>query len=182
MILTASRRVMPTTWRRSAITRRFSSSRLKLGQILGERGLHAWHRLEGEPGSAGADPGAGDLSGCGAGVPDSAACAAAEGAQSPLPLLYFVAVGLGLHSGGDCFYPALRAFSRTPDLCADRSDLSADAVERRRKPVLAPLASPHTKWPGCRSRWWSPRFWWMYFFCPVGWRHGWDWDSTREFL
>ena len=44
---------------------------LKAGQILGEKGLQRGHRLESEPGSAGAAAGAGDFPGCGAGISGS---------------------------------------------------------------------------------------------------------------
>ena len=91
-------------------------------------------------------------SGGSGGLSDSAACAPGRPAVAASAAL-FCRGRSGLHPGGDCIYPALRAFSGTPDLCADRGHLFADAVERRRKPVFAPLASPHTNWPGCRSRW-----------------------------
>jgi hypothetical protein len=60
--------------------------------------------------------------------------------------------GPGLHSGGDCLHPALRAFSGASHLRSDRGDLPADAVERRRQPVLARWL-PRTEMAGCRLCW-----------------------------
>jgi len=61
--------------------------------------------------------------------------------QSPIPLLYFVAVGLGYILVEIAFIQALRTFPGTSDLCPDRGHISPDAVERCRELVIAPLAS-----------------------------------------
>ena len=69
---------------------------LKAGQILGEKGLQRGHRLESESGRARSPAGAGDFADCRAGISDFATALRSRNArQSPFPLLYFVAVGLG---------------------------------------------------------------------------------------
>ncbi len=114
---------------------------LKAGQVLGEQGLRRRHRLEGKSRSAGLAAGAGDFARRGAGVSDSAARAARRKPAVAASAALFCRGRPGLHSGGDCFHPALRSVSRTSDLCADGGDFPADALERRRQPVFAPLAS-----------------------------------------
>jgi len=55
--------------------------------------------------------------------------------------------GPGVHSGGDRIHPALCAFSGTSNLRAHGGNFSADAVERRGKPVFAALVAAHgTSW------------------------------------
>ncbi len=103
-----------------------------------------WHRLEGEFGRAGAAAGAGDFSDRRAGIPGVAA--GVERRKAPpisaaAPL--FRGRRLGLHPGRNRLHPALRAVPRASDLCADRRDFSADAFQRRRKPVLAAVAADH---------------------------------------
>ena len=45
----------------------------------------------------------------------------------------------GLHHGRDRLHPALRAFSRISDVCADRRRISHAAVQRSRQRGFAPL-------------------------------------------
>ena len=65
------------------------------------------------------------------------------GRQSPLPLLYFVAVGLGYILVEIAFIQRFVLFLGHPTYALTVVIFLADAVERRRKPVFAPLASPH---------------------------------------
>ena len=70
--------------------------------------------------------------------------------QSPLPLLYFVAVGLGYILVEIAFIQRFVLVSRASDLRADGRDFPADALERRGQPVFAPLAAAHEASVGCR--------------------------------
>ena len=117
---------------------------LKPGQILGRKRSAPGHRLEGKSGRAGSASRAGDFPDRGAGISDSAA-GLAKPQRPPVPAsaALFRCRRPRLHSGRDRFHPALRAVSRTSHVRADRRDFSADALERRRQPVLAALAAAH---------------------------------------
>ena len=103
-----------------------------------------WHRLEGESGGAGTFASAGDFLSGGACI---SGIAAGARKPKPPPVARSPALFRGrwprLHTGGDRFYPALRAFSWASYLRLNRGDFSSDALERRGQPVFAALPAPH---------------------------------------
>ena len=70
--------------------------------------------------------------------------------QSPFPLLYFVAVGLGYILVEIAFIQRFVLISRPSDLCAHGRDFSAHALQRRRQPVFASSGCRAQIWAGCR--------------------------------
>ena len=115
---------------------------LKLDRIVNDLGLHHGIDWKVNLGSASPAAGSGDFRHCGVALLDSAPAAAAKtSALLSACLVLFRRGRAGLHSGGDRFHSAVRAVPGTPDVCLNCRHLPADALQRRRQPVLAALAT-----------------------------------------